>query len=47
MFAARGVLVLEDGRCAGCIAGEALMDVGVEFIGLRVGETALVAGACD
>lgn len=33
--------VCEGGRC-GCMAGDALMEVGVEFMGLRVGETALV-----
>ncbi len=49
IFAVRGVpsvLVLEGGRCAGCIAGDALMDVGVEVIGLRVGETTLAAAVC-
>ena len=35
--------VCDGGRC-GCMAGEALMEVGVEFMGLRVGETALVGG---
>ena len=36
----------EGGRC-GCMAGDALMEVGVEFMGLRVGETALVGcGTC-
>lgn len=30
----------EGGRC-GCMAGDALMEVGVEVIGLRVGDTML------
>ena len=38
--------VCDGGRC-GCMAGDALIEVGVEFIGLRVGETALAgAGGC-
>lgn len=48
-FAVRGVesaLVLDDGGRCGCIAGDALMEPGAEFMGLRVGETAWTAALC-